>query len=536
MIDPAAHQIVVTPHGAPFRLRRGVVLTFAGLVLAACVVAAALLLSKARNERQAIRDHALSMAVTLSFGFDQEVTAGNALLRGLSSSPALKAGDVKGFYDQLKATAIPGGSWLILQDLDGQVVNTLRPFGATLPRHRDFPTYPDALNRVRERGWTVSGRMASLVKPGTTVIALSLRIDHDDCAMKGFITTILSQDRLGTILEQQKVPGGWMKGLYDRKLQPIVTSRGPETSSHIPVPDAVAARLAGGNPTATAEGLLEGIDERGIPVLVAYRSSGATNWTAVVEVPLAFVNAPVTGVLRQMAVPAALLVLAGGLAALFTARQVERPLRTLSHLVSKAQGEVTQLSEQLLALQEEERQRIARELHDSTAQSLVAANLGLARLEREVEQGPAARKLVAQIEVLLDRALQELRVFTYLLHPPNLAEDGLKATLEEFIDGFAGRTGCGRGSGFPAGSTTPRRRSSAPFFGWCRRRWPTFIAMPGPQRFRSMRNWQAGKSSCESVTTAGASVNLRATSRSAGPGWASASQACAPGCGSSTAT
>jgi hypothetical protein len=237
-----------------------------------------------------------------------------------------------------------------------------------------------------------------------------------------------------------------------------------------------------------------------------------------------------------MAVPAALLVLAGGLAALFTARQVERPLRTLSHLVSKAQGEVTQLSEQLLALQEEERQRIARELHDSTAQSLVVANLGLARLEREVEQGPAARKLVAQIEVLLDRALQELRVFTYLLHPPNLAEDGLKATLEEFIDGFAGRTGCGRGSGFPAGSTTPRRRSSAPFFGWCRRRWPTFIAMPGPQRFRSMRNWQAGKSSCESVTTAGASVNLRATSRSAGPGWASASQACAPGCGSSTAT
>ena len=110
-----------------------------GIVLAACVVAAALLLSHARNERQAIRDRALSTAVALSFGFDQEVAAGNALLKGLSSSPALRAGDTKAFYDQLKATPIPDGSWLILQDLDGQVVNTLRPFGATAPPASGFP-------------------------------------------------------------------------------------------------------------------------------------------------------------------------------------------------------------------------------------------------------------------------------------------------------------------------------------------------------------------------------------------------------------
>jgi hypothetical protein len=46
------------------------------------------------------------MAIVLSFGFEQEVAAGNALLRGLSSSPALKAGDAKGFYDRLKATTL----------------------------------------------------------------------------------------------------------------------------------------------------------------------------------------------------------------------------------------------------------------------------------------------------------------------------------------------------------------------------------------------------------------------------------------------
>ena len=392
MSDVAAQRLAVPPRGFPPGLRGRVALTFTVIVLAACVVAAALLFSHALNERQAIRDRALSTAVALSFGFDQEVAAGNALLKGLSSSPALRTGDTKAFYDQLKATPIPDGSWLILQDLEGQVVNTLRPFGAPLPRHRDFPTYPEALNRVRERGWTVSGRMASLVKPGTTIIALSLRINHDDGTMKGFITTMLSQDRLGTILGDQKVPDGWTTGLYDRRLQPIVTMRGAETSSHIPVPSTLAEDLAGRDASATVDGVTEGVDEHGTPVLVAYRRSGATNWTSAVTVPLALVNAPVTGVLWQMAGPTALLLFAGGLAALFTARQVERPLRTLSHLVTAAESEVTELSAQLLALQEEERQRIARELHDSTAQHLVATNLGLMRLAGEVRQSPAALK------------------------------------------------------------------------------------------------------------------------------------------------
>ncbi|HEU4518152.1 MAG TPA: cache domain-containing protein, partial [Microvirga sp.] len=294
MPDVAAQRLAAPPQGFPSGLRGRVALTFTMIVLVACVVAAALLLSKARNERWAIRERALATAVALSFGFDQEVAAGNALLKGLSSSPALRTGDAKAFYDQLKATPIPDGSWLILQDLEGQVVNTLRPFGAPLPRHRDFPTYPEALNRVRERGWTVSDRIASLVKPGTTIIALGLRIDHDDGTMKGYISNVFSQDRLGTILGVQKVPDGWTTGLYDRRLQPIVTMKGGETSSNVPVPGTLAEHLAGHDAGTAADGVTEGVDEHGTPVLVAYRRSGATNWTSVVTVPLALVDAPVT--------------------------------------------------------------------------------------------------------------------------------------------------------------------------------------------------------------------------------------------------
>ena len=86
---------MVSPRGLPSRLRRRVALTFGVIVLAACGIAAALVFSRAQNERQAIRDHALSTAVALSFGFDQEVAAVNYLLKGLSTSPALLSGDIK---------------------------------------------------------------------------------------------------------------------------------------------------------------------------------------------------------------------------------------------------------------------------------------------------------------------------------------------------------------------------------------------------------------------------------------------------------
>jgi two-component system, NarL family, sensor kinase len=441
MTDFATQGIGVPSRGFPPGLRGRVALTFMAVVLAACLVAATLLLSQALNERQAIRDRALSTAVALSFGFDQEVAAVNYLLRGLSTSPALLSGDIKGFYDQLKATHVPEGSGLALQDLEGQLINTFRPFGdPTLPKHTAFPNYQEQIARIRERRWSVSGRQFGVVV-GSVVIALSLRVDGPDGQMKYFLTTVLSEARLNKILDDSNVPANWTKALYDRSYQPVVTVRSGQRTPEIPAPAALRARLADAGPNSANNGLIEGVDERGLPVLLAYRRSGATNWTTSVAVPLSVLNAPITGVLWQMAGPAALLLLAGGLATLFTARQVERPLRTLSHLVTQAKSEVTELSAQLLALQEEERQRIARELHDSTAQCLVAAGLGLGRLEAELRQSPAGLRTCGEIGDLLDKALLELRIFTYLLHPPSLTHDGLRATLQEFIEGFAERTG-----------------------------------------------------------------------------------------------
>src|SRR3954447_25757516 len=113
-------------------------------------------------------------------------------------------------------------------------------------------------------------------------------------------------------------------------------------------------------------------------------------------------------------------------------RQVEGPL-------DAARQEVDDLSEQLLVLKEDERRRIALELHDSTAQHLVAGKLGLMQIAALANGNPAIRKVSAEVEASLDKGLRELRIFTYLLHPPNLEREG--ATLREFVDGFCRRTG-----------------------------------------------------------------------------------------------
>ena len=94
----------------------------------------------------------------------------------------------------------------------------------------------------------------------------------------------------------------------------------------------------------------------------------------------------------------------------------------------------------LLSLQEEVQQRIASDLHDSTCQHLIAASLTVMRLRRAMSDNGSAEKLFDDIDASIDQAQREIRAFTYLLHPQNLLTDGLKITVEKFVNGFSART------------------------------------------------------------------------------------------------
>jgi PAS domain S-box-containing protein len=97
------------------------------------------------------------------------------------------------------------------------------------------------------------------------------------------------------------------------------------------------------------------------------------------------------------------------------------------------------LSGQLLHLQDDERRRIARELHDSAGQTLAALSMNLTPL---VENGidPHAVKAVKQSLDLIAGLTQELRTISHLLHPPLLDEVGLSSALRLYLEGFTERS------------------------------------------------------------------------------------------------
>jgi signal transduction histidine kinase len=93
----------------------------------------------------------------------------------------------------------------------------------------------------------------------------------------------------------------------------------------------------------------------------------------------------------------------------------------------------------LLRAQDEERRRIARELHDSTGQNLVAAKLMTDQIEMDTSQ--SSGPVISEIRELLVGVIAEIRTVSYLLHPPLLDRVGLNFALPPYLDGFSKRTG-----------------------------------------------------------------------------------------------
>jgi two-component system NarL family sensor kinase len=113
----------------------------------------------------------------------------------------------------------------------------------------------------------------------------------------------------------------------------------------------------------------------------------------------------------------------------------------LESLVSQRTIALQNLSQRLLKVQDEERRRVARDLHDSTGQTLAALKMGIAVLEERLKQIQCTSDVLSEIAALADQAIQEIRTTSYLLHPPLLDEAGFNSAAQWFVDGFGKRSG-----------------------------------------------------------------------------------------------
>src|SRR5437879_4292833 len=108
----------------------------------------------------------------------------------------------------------------------------------------------------------------------------------------------------------------------------------------------------------------------------------------------------------------------------------------------RAEEELQRLSGQLLRLQDQERRRIARDLHDSTGQDLVALSTTVSQLHAAIPSSSRKlRKLASQCQALADQCIRDVRTLSYLLHPPMLDEAGLEDAIRHYAGGFTARTG-----------------------------------------------------------------------------------------------
>jgi signal transduction histidine kinase len=117
--------------------------------------------------------------------------------------------------------------------------------------------------------------------------------------------------------------------------------------------------------------------------------------------------------------------------------ELHRKTRQLEDL----NAELRKLSGRLIMLQDEERRRLARELHDGLGQELCTAKLLVDRLAREIPPDQSTRQKTDEISELVGSAIQQVRSLSHLLHPPLLDEVGLHFALRSYVEGLTRRSG-----------------------------------------------------------------------------------------------
>jgi signal transduction histidine kinase len=112
----------------------------------------------------------------------------------------------------------------------------------------------------------------------------------------------------------------------------------------------------------------------------------------------------------------------------------------LERMVESRTAALRRLSNRMMTMQDEERRRIAREIHDGLGQELAAAKMILDGILAK-DSSPLMRQASVEASQLIDRAIQQVRTISHLLHPPLLDEVGLISALRWFLEGLSERSG-----------------------------------------------------------------------------------------------
>ncbi|MFZ5541934.1 MAG: cache domain-containing protein [Pseudomonadota bacterium] len=283
-------------------------------VLPATLVAAVLIVDAYHEGRANAFERGTVSSRAIMGEVDDMLVAATAGLQALATSPSLAAGDLAGFHAQaLRALPAQAGNNIVLSDLAGQqLLNTLVPFGAPLPRHG---------NPALQRAVVATGQPAvsDLFTGGVTrrpLVAMEVPVLVDGRVSYTLATGVFPE-RFAAALSRSRQRPEWVVVLFDRTGTVVSRTHLPERYVGQKGAPALVAAMA-----QAEQGVVETPTLEGTPVLAAFSRSSKTGWTVAVGIPEQTLLARVQRWVAWLAASTVGVLLLGLVLASFIARRV----------------------------------------------------------------------------------------------------------------------------------------------------------------------------------------------------------------------
>lgn len=463
-----------------------------GIIVPLLAFSAFLVFQAADRERMLMEREARARAQSTAAAIDQMLGAVRGRLVALASSHLLQEGDFTDYRRRLARPLASQGLTMVLSDPDGHTIfDTLTPEDAPVA---DFP--PGAgLKQVATTSIPAVSGFVRHPATGAPVMLVSAPVLVADRGV--YVLSLNIASMLQPILTQQNLPEGWLATVVDRDGVVVARLRNPERYVGQPASKYAVAAVQGAN-----EGMFRYLTFEGIPVENAFTHVSLSGWTVVIAIPRSILLAPVWHSVETLAVAGAItLCFAVSLAAIIS-RQISRPIRRLVRMaaevghgrfiqdtitglaeadsvaaslaqaserlvrtaadreeaaqelresgeryraladkLAQANGERQALLERIVQAQEEERLRIARELHDGLGQYLTGLKIGLTAMERSCTPGSRAPQQLEALKVLSDEMGQALSKMAWEIRPTALDDLGLETALSQYLEEWSERSG-----------------------------------------------------------------------------------------------
>ena len=451
---------------------RSHLITLVVVALVPVLVFAGVMIVFTGNEReQALKDNLLEVARALSLAIDRELLASIRTLEALATSQHLDSGELRKFYEQARRVLEADRRWnnMLLVDLSGQqLVNLRRPFGSALPRSGA----PENIQQVSETAQPAVSDLFWGYIAQRHLLGVDIPVIRNG-KVRYVLTASISPELLTKLLLQQSSSPDWRATVIDR--EKVIIARTPDVEQFLGKP---ATALFAAKSDESRETAWRGITHEGIDVYAGLHRSELSGWTVGVALPASLIESRKRNVLAGLVGGGTLLLLVGAALAFVFGRRIAKPIATLTAAAAalgrgeappvavsgvheldqvareiesaaanrnRVEEELRNSQAQLRALaayqefiREEERKRMARELHDESGQLLASVHISLSEMEGELS-GASQRKL-AEVRDLLTQIEEHLRNLSHELHPTILDDLGLYSALQSLTEKVSARS------------------------------------------------------------------------------------------------